>query len=179
MCSHLFAVMGLGGAWSPPAETMLVRVTTLSSECSPRSFLLMERLVSGSHSYTHTHKREESGQGGWSCTKKKKWCVFWDNGSVCASAALWEAGDSSGQKMFSSFCQHQTLGFNNVATGNLLLDVCVEKTTGGGPAKLQHPNDSSFPRSLNTPPSSSMLFTFGGLLGLQGRFILKNPEVLF
>lgn len=45
-------LLGLGGTSSPPAETMLVRVTTLSSAWPPLSFLLMERLVSGDHSYT-------------------------------------------------------------------------------------------------------------------------------
>lgn len=49
----VFRVPGLGGASSPPEGTMLVRVTTLSSECPPRSFLLMERLVSGDHSCRH------------------------------------------------------------------------------------------------------------------------------
>ena len=49
-------VMGLGGASFPPDDTMLVRVTTLSSECPPRTFLLMERLASGDHSCTHTNQ---------------------------------------------------------------------------------------------------------------------------
>lgn len=54
-----FTVMGLGGVSSPPADTMLVRVTTLSCEWPPpllRSFLLMVRLVSGDHSCTGSQR---------------------------------------------------------------------------------------------------------------------------
>lgn len=48
-------VMGLGGTSPPAEETMLVRVTTFSSEFPLCIFLLMERLASGDHSCTQTH----------------------------------------------------------------------------------------------------------------------------
>lgn len=48
-------VMGLGGTLSPAEETMLVRVTTFSSEFPLCILLLMERLASGDHSCTQTH----------------------------------------------------------------------------------------------------------------------------
>lgn len=48
-------VMGLGGTSSPLLETMLVRVTTFSSEFPLCILLLMERLASGDHSCTQTH----------------------------------------------------------------------------------------------------------------------------